>query len=259
MDYYLCDNAECGYITEAPEPERCPLCGGEFFTRMDEDELAGEEWTTLAEQAEERGDADTAVRCFTRGAELEFAAAQCNLGRCYRDGEGVDQDYAQAVRWYRRSAEQKFPRGLFSLGWCYDNGLGVEKDPAEAARWYSKAADGGDVQAQYNLAWDYARGEGVAQSWPHAAALYRKAADQGHADALYSLAQCVEHGLGVEADLDEAARLYAQAADKGVQRAREDWKRLKGMRSIPHRIKRLVHKLFSGRRDYEGRTDPEKN
>ena len=135
----------------------------------------------------------------------------------------------------------------------------MEKDPAEAARWYSKAADGGDVQAQYNLAWDYARGEGVTQSWPHAVALYRKAADQGHADALYSLAQCVEHGLGVESDLDEAARLYAQAADKGVQRAREDWKRLTGMRSIPHRIKRLVHKLFSGRRDYEGRTDPEKN
>ena len=104
MDYYLCDNAECGYITEAPEPERCPLCGGEFFTRMDEDELAGEEWTALAEQAEERGDADTAVRCFTRGAELEFAPAQCGLAWCYEAGYGVEQSWEEAARQYRAAA-----------------------------------------------------------------------------------------------------------------------------------------------------------
>jgi len=28
------------------------------------------------------------------------------LGVCYKDGEGVKQDYSQAVEWYRKAAEQ---------------------------------------------------------------------------------------------------------------------------------------------------------
>ena len=87
MDYYLCDNAKCGYITEAPEPERCPLCGGEFFTRMDEDELAGEEWTTLAEQAEE----DTEAMAANIYAVLDRALADFDQMRT-REGERMKAD-----------------------------------------------------------------------------------------------------------------------------------------------------------------------
>jgi TPR repeat protein len=32
--------------------------------------------------------------------------AQYNLGHCYAEGLGVEQDYTQAVHWYRKAAEQ---------------------------------------------------------------------------------------------------------------------------------------------------------
>ncbi|MBR3687984.1 MAG: SEL1-like repeat protein, partial [Lentisphaeria bacterium] len=31
-----------------------------------------------------------------------------NLGVCYENGDGVEQDYAEAVKWIRRAAEQGF-------------------------------------------------------------------------------------------------------------------------------------------------------
>ena len=49
-------------------------------------------WDTLEEmrQAAEEGDPQ----------------AQCYLGVCYQNGQGVAQDYSEAVRWFRRAAEQ---------------------------------------------------------------------------------------------------------------------------------------------------------
>ena len=34
------------------------------------------------------------------------ALAQCLLGHCYLNGEGVTKDYAEAVKWFRKAAEQ---------------------------------------------------------------------------------------------------------------------------------------------------------
>lgn len=39
----------------------------------------------------------------------------------------------------------------FNIGICYYNGKGVEQDLVEAVRWYRLAADQGDAQAQQKL------------------------------------------------------------------------------------------------------------
>ena len=39
-------------------------------------------------------------------AENGDAAAQMELGWCYKYGQGIAQDSIQAVRWYRKAAEQ---------------------------------------------------------------------------------------------------------------------------------------------------------
>ena len=41
-------------------------------------------------------------------AEAGDAEAQCNLGSCYYEGKGVNQDYKEAVKWYRKSAEHGY-------------------------------------------------------------------------------------------------------------------------------------------------------
>ncbi len=78
-----------------------------------------------------------------------------NLGCCYRDGTGVEQDYNEAFRLFRLSADQGFPVALFAVGDCYYLGTGVEKDLQAAGEWYQKSMDAGyepDEEDQKHLA-----------------------------------------------------------------------------------------------------------
>ena len=40
MNYYRCENPDCGFLAEE-EPDVCPQCGGTFFLSVDEEELTG--------------------------------------------------------------------------------------------------------------------------------------------------------------------------------------------------------------------------
>ena len=40
-----------------------------------------------------------AVECFRKAAEQGLAEAQANLGMCYDNGNGVEQDFTQAFTW----------------------------------------------------------------------------------------------------------------------------------------------------------------
>ncbi len=48
------------------------------------------------------------MKWFRKAAEQGNAVAQCKLGQCYHNGEGVEQDYAEALKWYRKAADQGF-------------------------------------------------------------------------------------------------------------------------------------------------------
>ena len=48
MDYYRCENPDCGYIAEE-EPDICPQCGGTFFIPLVEEDLTGGDWVNLGE------------------------------------------------------------------------------------------------------------------------------------------------------------------------------------------------------------------
>ena len=50
-------------------------------------------------------DMEEAPRLYRVAAEQEDADAMVNLADCYRDGEGVEQDYAEALKWYRKLGE----------------------------------------------------------------------------------------------------------------------------------------------------------
>ena len=43
---------------------------------------------------------------FTKAAEQGDADAQCNLGMCYEDGDGVEKDLQKAIEWYTKAANQ---------------------------------------------------------------------------------------------------------------------------------------------------------
>src|SRR5699024_933360 len=70
MEYYRCENPDCGYLAEQ-EPDACPCCGGVFFLRVDEEDLAGSDWVQLGNRAvdEERG--TDALACYQRAAAMD--------------------------------------------------------------------------------------------------------------------------------------------------------------------------------------------
>ncbi len=89
------------------------------------------------------------------------ADAQYRLGRVYREGIGVVQDYLKAEIFFRKSAQQGHSLSCYGLGGLYMGGLGVEKDAKEAHKWWSQAASQGLTVAQLDMGILLVKGEGV--------------------------------------------------------------------------------------------------
>ena len=118
MDYYRCENPDCGFTLEQ-EPDVCPHCGGTFFQRVDEEELTGSDWVALGGQAvDEKRDTD-ALAYYQRAAALGDVQGLTNLGWCLEAGVGVEADPKQAVVLYAQAAAQDYVPALTNLGYCY--------------------------------------------------------------------------------------------------------------------------------------------
>ena len=99
MDYYRCENPDCGYIAEE-EPDICPQCGGTFFIPLVEEDLTGGDWVNLGNRAvQEERDTD-ALACYQRAAAMGDMLGLTNLGWCLEEGIGVAADPRQAVVLY---------------------------------------------------------------------------------------------------------------------------------------------------------------
>ena len=109
------------------------------------------------------------------------------------------------MHWYTLAANQDHPRAWYNLGLCYRQGRGVQQDDAEAARLFRLGADQGDDAARYQLADLYRTGKGVQQDEAAAFQLYSLAARDGDFPAaMRSLGLCYEQGVGVTQDLAKA-------------------------------------------------------
>ena len=51
------------------------------------------------------------------------------------------QNKEEAAKWYRKAADQGDADAQCNLGYCYKTGDGVTKDPVRAVELYRKAAD----------------------------------------------------------------------------------------------------------------------
>ncbi len=105
--------------------------------------------------------------------------AMTTLGRMYRHGRGVPQDFRQAAHYFRMAAERGHTQAQALLGLCYNQGIGTPKNYQLAAKWYEQAAHKGNALAQFNLASLYYNGKGVEHDLIHAYAWTSLAADSG--------------------------------------------------------------------------------
>ena len=153
-------------------------------------------------------------------AEQGDAKVQYNLGVCYENGTGVEQDWHKAVKWWRKAAEQDLANAQYNLGVCYENGTGVEQGWREAVKWYRKAAEQGFANAQSNLGVCYENGKGVEEDPVRAVKWYRMAAEQGFDAAQFNLGVCYLNGTGVRKDPVEAVKWFRKAAEQGFAPAK---------------------------------------
>jgi len=147
------------------------------------------------------------------------STAQCEVGRCYASGEGVNKDFQEAVKWFRMAAEQNDKQAQFNLGACYAFGHGVTQNNNEAVKWYRLAAEKGSAEAQSNLGWCFINGTGVVKDFTEAARLFKLAAEQGFAEAQNNLGECYLNGTGVAKNLTEAAKWYRLSAEQECSEA----------------------------------------
>ena len=90
-----------------------------------------------------------AVPKLKAAAEKGHKKAQYAVGKCYKDGRGVEKDRKKAVAWFSKAAKQDNADGQYALGKSYLKGKGVEADEKKAKSWLSKAVnnpkDGADI------------------------------------------------------------------------------------------------------------------
>ncbi|MCG2659752.1 MAG: sel1 repeat family protein [Kiritimatiellae bacterium] len=139
-------------------------------------------------------------------AEKGNVFAQITMGVDSRDGQGVEQNYAEALRWFRMAASQGDPNAYFYIGSMYECGNGVKKNYSEALKMYLKAAEAkGFSLAQYIVGNYYLSGKGVLKDAEEGLKWHRKAAREGNEDTLDLVSHFhTEHHGGAPTNVIEA-------------------------------------------------------
>jgi len=185
---------------------------------------------TKANELNEIGNHDEAIKLYRKAANRDHSGAQTQIGICYYFGKGVVKNYDLAVSYFKKAAEQGEPTAQYYLGECYMNGDGLEKNDNKAFKYYQKASNQGNLDALTELGRCYYDGIWLGEEAPDggfymkycqdynkAVELFSKAAEQGHPKAQNSLGICYENGNGVKKDLGLAFKWYLKSAEQGNQ------------------------------------------
>ena len=149
------------------------------------------------------------------------------IGYTYMFGDVVEQDLVESTKWFIKAADENDAEALDRVGGAYRNGSGVEQNFATAVDYYKKsvAADG-FADALLDLGLAYLKGEGVPQNAEHGYSLMIRAAKQGNAAAQYNMGYLYRKGIGIEPNMDEAIKWYRLSAAQDYEQAVESLKKL---------------------------------
>ena len=84
---------------------------------------------------------DEAIKYYSKAANLGYAEAEYQLGRCYFYGTCINQDINRCISWYKKAANKGHGDAQYHLASCYYYGYqGLNKDYLLAANWWVKAS-----------------------------------------------------------------------------------------------------------------------
>lgn len=88
---------------------------------------------------DKQGTADAVAR-LRQSAERGHTGAMVLLGKLYRSGIGMPQNYDLAARWLGEAAQAGDPEGMVEYGRLHRSGIGVAQDAVQAYVWFNRAA-----------------------------------------------------------------------------------------------------------------------
>jgi len=192
------------YLEEAVEGEfstacfmkGCHLFDGDYGVTMDKEE---------------------AVRLWTIAGRKGHTSAAFNLGLCYRDGKGAEQNVSTAIFWLEKAAEDDYEKAIMNLVDIYLLGKGgADVDYDKGISWLEKAADLGTTDAFFKLGVYYFHGEyGCIQSIEKALEYWKRGSDAGHSGCTKNIGLCYKNGEGVPQNFTEAISWFEKAMGQG--------------------------------------------
>ena len=135
------------------------------------------------------------VRVLEQLWQRGFSLATYQLGKCWRDGQGVLPDDERAELWFRRAADAGYDFAQYALGKL----LQSQNRAGEAVSWYEKAAAQKDV--------------------PKAVAYLTDSAEHGNQYAQYALGKLYLTGQNVKQDRERAWAYFYESAEQGNEYA----------------------------------------
>ena len=94
----------------------------------------------LLDTARGREVSSEAVNRLREAAEGGHSGAMVLLGKLYRSGIGMPQNYQFAARWLGKAAHAGDPEGMVEYGRLHRSGIGVKHDAVQAYVWFNRAA-----------------------------------------------------------------------------------------------------------------------
>ena len=143
-----------------------------------------------------------------------------NLGLCYFQGRGIEEDPQWGFHWTLKAAQLGDLEAQEQLPVIYFNGMGVKKNEVLAALWLQKIklekaknTNKSDLAGTINnLGLCYLKEEETDLDKELGVKLLKEAIALGNINALFNLACCYEIGLGVEKNLSIAFEYFTKAA-----------------------------------------------
>ncbi len=177
-----------------------------------------------AEELEEEGRKEEALRWFKAAAEGGQPGAWYDVGRCYFDGIGTLKDEAYAVRCFEKGIPSGHTGSYNLLGKAYFYGRGVEVDYKKAFELLSFAYGKGSTWGVYYLGKCCFEGMGTIQDYGKARA-YLEQMKWDNDDAFYMLGYIYGRGLAVPMDIPKAVSYLHKAGE--YEQAKEELRHYK--------------------------------
>jgi TPR repeat protein len=143
--------------------------------------------------------------------------AQTNLGICYLDGVGVEQDYVKAAELFSLAAEQGYAEAQCRLGQCYLERQGVRRNLSKGFELFQQAAAQNYGKAEYLIGNCYYTATAVNQDFVEAEKWAQRAVNHGYQEAYNLLALCKSANGGQTSDVKTELFSGAESGDASAQ------------------------------------------